>query len=369
MHRRFSHFIILSILNIGDAEIHGYELKKRIEAEFGDTKEFFETDSSIYPVLKDLKKQELLDFRERIVSGRTQKLYFITQRGKELLPEMERQYMFFNSKIRMLFSSLAESGLKVSFQINMEELEGSLDNKLLDLTLYDLKEKISELPSKEMKQKYIATIYEKIGLLHGEIKKIEKSVNSAFVSGLSLPGHAIAYGRAITRAAWDAFPRCSRWHSPEQFVEVLVFHAMKAAGVPFNQAAFRAASPMGNMSMPSRHWLLHYQQHFPPSLRVASHDPGAEPFYAMLQDRQLAAEARVFDATHEDMLIKLRGCMRAGVCILLALRANPRDDHSTTDVLATLGIGMASAYNAAKRLGLLFPKPKPKTAVTVEATA
>ena len=127
-------------------------------------------------MLTDLKKQELLDFRERIVSGRTQKLYFITHRGKELLPEMERQYMFFNSKIRMLFSSLAESGLKVSFQINMEELEGSLDNKLLDLTLYDLKKKISALPSKEMKQKYIATIHEKISLLHGEIKKIEKSL-------------------------------------------------------------------------------------------------------------------------------------------------------------------------------------------------
>nr|MDO8113078.1 hypothetical protein [Candidatus Sigynarchaeota archaeon] len=190
-----------------------------------------------------------------------------------------------------------------------------------------------------------------------------------FVSGLFLPGHAIAYARAITRAAWEAFPRYSRWHSPEQFVEVLVFHAMKAAGVPVNQAAFRAASPMGNMSMTARHWLLHYQQFFPPSLRVASHDPGAEPFYAMLQDRQLAAEARAVDAAHEDMLMRLRGRMRAGTCVLLALRANPRDEQSTTDVLATLGIGIASAYNAAKRLGLLFPKPKPRTVVTVEATA
>nr|MDO8114532.1 hypothetical protein [Candidatus Sigynarchaeota archaeon] len=144
---------------------------------------------------------------------------------------------------------------------------------------------------------------------------------------------------------------------------------MKAAGVPVNQAAFRAVSPMGNMSMPSRHWLLHYQQHFPPSLRVASHDPGAEPFYAMLQDRQIAAEARALDAAHENMLTRLRGRMRAGVCVLLALRANPRDDHSTTDVLATLGISMASASNAANRLGLLFPKPEPKTVVVIEATA
>jgi len=60
--------------------------------------------------------------------------------------------------------------------------------------------------------------------------------------------------------------------------------------------------------------------------------------------------------------------MRAGVCILLALRANPRDDQSTTYVLATLGIGIPSAYNAAKRLGLLFPKHKQKEAIMIEAT-
>ena len=190
-----------------------------------------------------------------------------------------------------------------------------------------------------------------------------------FVAQLGLPGHAIAYARAITRAAWDALPRCSRWHSPEQFVEVLVFHAMKAAGVPVNQAAFRAASLLGTMPMTARHWLLHYQQYFPKSLRVASRDPGTEPFFAMLKDEKLAAEARAVDADHGNVLASLRGRMRAGVCVLLAMRANPRDGQSTTDVLATMGISMASAYNAANRLGLLFPKPRAKAEIIVEATA
>lgn len=176
MRRSFSHFIILTILNSGEA-IHGYELKKRIESEFGDTKEFFETDSSIYPVLTDLKKKGLLDFRERIVSGRTQKLYFITDKGKELLPEMERQYMYFNTKIRKFFTSLALSfGVKVSFSVNMEELEGELDNKLLNLTLYDLKQSIAKLPSKELKKKYISLILKKLSLLKSEIKQIEKGL-------------------------------------------------------------------------------------------------------------------------------------------------------------------------------------------------
>ncbi|MHA1792368.1 MAG: PadR family transcriptional regulator [Promethearchaeota archaeon] len=177
MRRSFSHFIILSILNADDAEIHGYELKKRIEAEFGDTKEFFETDSSIYPVLTDLRKKGLLDFKERIVSGRTQKLYYITDKGKELLPEMERQYMYFNSKIRNFFTSLAESfGLKVSFQINMEDLEGEIDDKLLNLTLIDLKQKIMELPTKELKRKCIKIIDQKLNMLQKEVKKLEKNL-------------------------------------------------------------------------------------------------------------------------------------------------------------------------------------------------
>ena len=176
MRRSFSHFIILSIYNLGE-EIHGYELKKRIEAEFGDTsKEFFETDSSIYPVLTDLKRKGLLDFRERIISGRTQKLYFITEKGREILPEMERQYMFFNVKIRSFFSRLADQGLKVSFQVNMEELEGEVDNKLLNLTLYDLKHSISDIPTKELKLKYISIIKDKISLLEDELKKIEKNI-------------------------------------------------------------------------------------------------------------------------------------------------------------------------------------------------
>lgn len=176
MRRSFSHFIILSILNAENVEIHGYELKKRIEAEFGDTKEFFETDSSIYPVLTDLKKKGLLDFKERIVSGRTQKQYFITDRGREVLPDMERQYMYFNTKIKKFFSELAERGLKISFQINLEEIEGELDDKLLNITLYDLKQAIGNLPTKEMKKKYIEITKEKISILQKEIKKIEKNL-------------------------------------------------------------------------------------------------------------------------------------------------------------------------------------------------
>ena len=68
--------------------------------------------------------------------------------------------------------------LFASASINLDELEGNLDNKLLNLTLFDLRQKISELPTKEMKLKYISIIYDKIGMLQAEIEKTEKSLKS-----------------------------------------------------------------------------------------------------------------------------------------------------------------------------------------------
>ena len=84
--------------------------------------------------------------------------------------------MYFNSKIRNFFSNLADKGLKCSFSVNMDELEGELDNKLLNLTLFDLKQVIQELPTKEMKKKYINIIKDKLGILEDELKKIEKNL-------------------------------------------------------------------------------------------------------------------------------------------------------------------------------------------------
>ena len=79
-----------------------------------------------------------------------------------------------------------------------------------------------------------------------------------FAIVLGMPGHAIAYAKAIERALWDAFPKCTRWHAAEVFAEVLAFHALKTAGMAIDQAAFRQASAMGDMVMSKRHWLLQY---------------------------------------------------------------------------------------------------------------
>jgi len=174
-----------------------------------------------------------------------------------------------------------------------------------------------------------------------------------FARVLDMPGHAIAYAKAIARLLWDAFPRCTRWHAPEVFAEVLAFHALKAAGLLLDQAAFRKASALGDMAMTKRHWLLHYTRFVPPALRVASRDPGIEPFLAKVGDAGIVAAARSIANQHEDILSRVKPSIRAGICILLAIKAMPGYRGSAVGLLGRAGIRLASAINAAKRLGFL----------------
>jgi len=177
-----------------------------------------------------------------------------------------------------------------------------------------------------------------------------------FATVLGMPGHAIAYAKAIERALWDAFPRCTKWHRPELFAEVLAFHALKAACLPIDQAAFRKGSPLGDMTMTKRHWLLHYSQYVPPSLRVASRDPGIDPFLTRVGDADLVAAARTIATQHEDILSRAKPSTRASVCLLLAIKSLPGYRGSASGLLARAGIRLASAINAAKRLELLSDK-------------
>jgi len=64
-------------------------------------------------------------------------------------------------------------------------------------------------------------------------------------------------------AFYDAFPKGKRLRSPAILAEILVFHALKCSGRPFDHARFRAASPVGDMAMGARRWLLEYRQFFP----------------------------------------------------------------------------------------------------------
>nr|MDO8088847.1 hypothetical protein [Candidatus Sigynarchaeum springense] len=84
--------------------------------------------------------------------------------------------------------------------------------------------------------------------VNGDVHAEVESHLRYYAGALNLPGHAIAYAEAIAPVLWSAFPPGSRLHGLEVFAEVVTFHAMKAAGLPFDQAAFRAAQRRSTMT-------------------------------------------------------------------------------------------------------------------------
>jgi hypothetical protein len=189
-----------------------------------------------------------------------------------------------------------------------------------------------------------------------------------YATTLGLPGHAAAYAEAIAPAAWDAFPKGSKLHYHEVFAEVVTFHAIKAAGLPLDQAAFREASLVGKMPVNQRHWLLIYQQHLPPALRVASREPSPEAWLSRMPAGPVVDEARAILARNEGAVARLRPRMQASACLLAAWKrlGSPRFDGTTMAVvLDRAGLSYSSSYNAAIRVGLIMERARIKATVAL----
>ncbi|MEX2681532.1 MAG: hypothetical protein Q6373_008025 [Candidatus Sigynarchaeota archaeon] len=178
---------------------------------------------------------------------------------------------------------------------------------------------------------------------------------------LRLPAHVTAYAAAIAPAAWDAFPAGSKFRGVKIFAEVITFHAMKAAGVPFDQAAFRAASLLGDAPMNRRRWLLGYQRYLPPALRVACREPGPEAWFDRMPPGPLVAAARAIDDAAGWRLAGTRPRIRAAACVVAArkrLGPVPEGSPGVAETVEAIGVGLATAYNAAVRVGLIDPPSK-----------
>ena len=173
---------------------------------------------------------------------------------------------------------------------------------------------------------------------------------------LRLPGYAIAYAEAIAQAAWNAFPRGGKFHDLRIFAEVIAFHAMKAAGLLFDQAAFRAASLLEDAPVSHRWWLLEYQKYLPAALRVAYREPGPEAWLARMRPGPLVDAARAILVSEGTRLASMRPRIRAAACVVAARRQLgrvPDGCPGASETLEAAGIGLATAYNAAARVGLI----------------
>jgi len=87
-------------------------------------------------------------------------------------------------------------------------------------------------------------------------------------------------------------------------------------------------------------------------LRVANRDAGIEPFLSKVGDAAIVVAARTIANQHEEILSRVKPSIRAGVCILLAIKSMPGYRGSAVGLLARAGIRLASAINAANRLGI-----------------
>ncbi len=107
---------------------HGYALAAAIEEKFG----WKPSQTAIYNSLKSMESDGMVTFEERIESGRVQKIYSITKKGKKLFEEtqqhmkkhMMKGFTRFFSFMKM-FSDIESSEESAAFQQRIHE---SLEN-------------------------------------------------------------------------------------------------------------------------------------------------------------------------------------------------------------------------------------------------
>ena len=80
--KEMSRLVFLWTISEESEGITGYELQKNYNAK----------QTTVYRVLKDMEEKELLVSEEMIVKGRAQRLYKITEKGKEYLIELREKW-------------------------------------------------------------------------------------------------------------------------------------------------------------------------------------------------------------------------------------------------------------------------------------
>jgi len=137
-----------------DGEKTGYEIKKYME---NSTDYFFNTGfSSIYPKFKKLEKDSLVQVTQKIKNGKLNKVYILTDEGKEIFLDWLRN----KPKISRIRD---EALLKAFFfdHLDRDEIETQLENYVKNLesqvnTLHSIQERFSSRKVDPWKMKTLA---------------------------------------------------------------------------------------------------------------------------------------------------------------------------------------------------------------------
>ncbi|MDE6714268.1 MAG: PadR family transcriptional regulator [Lachnospiraceae bacterium] len=89
--------IVLSVVSKNIEGTYGYRITQQIRS----VMEISE--STLYPVLRRLQKDECLEIYDQECAGRNRRYYKITERGRAQLSLYEREWKVYSEKINLLF--------------------------------------------------------------------------------------------------------------------------------------------------------------------------------------------------------------------------------------------------------------------------
>lgn len=97
--------LVLSVVSKEDT--YGYKITQEI-------REAMEmSESTLYPVLRRLMKNELLESYDQEYLGRNRRYYRITEKGKEQLKIYREEWLIYKDKINLLISEPADKGVNL----------------------------------------------------------------------------------------------------------------------------------------------------------------------------------------------------------------------------------------------------------------
>ena len=151
-------------------------------------------------------------------------------------------------------------------------------------------------------------------------------------------------------------PKGSFLKRPNIMAEIVIFHVLKEGKCFTDWDLFVLISPLGNMPMGNRTWLLRYKQYLPQNI-ACFHDSETPDLYL----KKLYETSRITEKFKSDceknklILIKNFKCIKprtvAGIACYLALKKIPDRSCTILEALARMGIeNPGSIINAVKRL-------------------
>ena len=89
--------LVLSVLALSKQAQYGYSLRKHLNEAGIDIDE-----GTLYPLIRRLAEQELLDSEWQTTDGRERRYYTISKKGEEVLEELTRDWQQLNNSISAL---------------------------------------------------------------------------------------------------------------------------------------------------------------------------------------------------------------------------------------------------------------------------